>query len=149
MRLTLILVFFAVQIQFFGADYEVIREERAGGAVDATLLLQTGTLTEEAARRCYERYSSELPYKPSLLSVKLFANESDTRLAQSAVAECESPGECRYMLRTAKQPSGPIAEVLQSPSGVVLRYRIFEASVRKTVLEGSDPSKLGLRWIEL
>ncbi len=139
---TISIFLLVVQSQIHGADCAILAERRAGGVLDATLLLSSGTLTEEAARTCFERYASALPAKPSLLSVKMLSERKDASLVQALVDKCRTFGECRDALRAAPLPTGVLAEVLQSTTGAVMRYRSASGTTRNIVFGGTDPRRL-------
>jgi len=136
------LVLLALQSQLRGADCTVLREARVGGVLDATLLSPDGVLTGEIARACFQQYSSGLSARPSWLTVKILGERSDATLARTLTDICYTFSECRDALRTALRPRGPVVEVLQSASGALMRYRSEVGEVYRSVLYGSDPSRL-------
>lgn len=126
-----------------GADCTLRMRENTGGAVVGMAVSSNESLSEQDAIRCFDAFVAQETTTPRLLRLVIYADESDAASYKGKGfqgAAIRSWDEWLKRFEAAPRPRHAMAEVVQSPMGVVLRYRSETGRISKSVLRGRDPT---------
>ncbi len=124
-----------------GESFDVLLESRTGGVVEATLCLYSAPLNKEMVVKYLEQFQSVHTGRFGLLRLDMVSGYLCTgKYFADKPRQVTNFQDWLDMVKEARMPDSPVAEVLKSPRGTLLRNRSKEGEVQRFVLDGQDPS---------
>jgi hypothetical protein len=124
------------------AECRVLYRKDAASVSAVALIAGSLTFSDQEALECFRDFVAKEKKQVRLRSVMIYGDAKDQACCRYRIHEVHSFSGWLVALGAAHIVQGAMAEVVQSPVGMALRYRSVSGQVSKRVIEGRDPTEV-------
>jgi hypothetical protein len=124
------------------AECRVLYRKDAASVSAVALIAGSLSFSEREALECFRDFVAKEKKQVRLRSVRIYSDAEDQACCRYRMAEVRSFRGWLVAVEAAHKVQGAMAEVVQSPAGIALRYRSVSGQVSKRVIEGRDPTEV-------